>query len=71
MLEKLRADLAKDGVSLGLAELHTEVRRLLRSAGLLKSIGKDMLFEDVEEIEPALRRKPSPAKPSLRVRPPA
>ncbi|HPU16550.1 MAG TPA: STAS domain-containing protein, partial [Polymorphobacter sp.] len=57
MLEKLRTDLAARGVTLGFAELHTEVRRLLRAAGVLKNVGKDMLFDDIEEIEPALRRE--------------
>jgi SulP family sulfate permease len=57
MFGRLRTDLAACGVTLGFAELHTEVRRLLRAAGVLQSIGKDMLFDDIEEIEPALRRK--------------
>ena len=56
MLDRLHADLAARGITLGLAELHAEVRQLLRAAGVLDRIGKDMLFDDVEEVEPALRR---------------
>jgi SulP family sulfate permease len=54
MIDKLCGDLAKRGIKLGIAELNAEARHLLRAAGVLRHIGKKMIFEDVEEIEEAL-----------------
>jgi high affinity sulfate transporter 1 len=47
MFAELAETLAARGVRLGLAETNTEVRHLLRRAGVLDLIGAEMVFEDV------------------------
>jgi MFS superfamily sulfate permease-like transporter len=49
MLEEVRADLAARGVALGLAELHARVHGLLDRAGLLALVGRDMIFDDLDD----------------------
>jgi sulfate permease, SulP family len=49
MLEEVRVDLLKRGVSLCLAELHAEAKALLERAGLVDRIGSDLLFEDLDD----------------------
>ena len=49
MLEEVRADLQKRGVSLCLAELHAEAKALLERAGLVDRIGADLLFDDLDD----------------------
>jgi high affinity sulfate transporter 1 len=49
MLEEVRSDLARRGVRLGLAEVHTEVRGLLERAGLIAAIGPEMIFDDLDD----------------------
>ena len=49
MLEEIAADFAGRGISLGIAELHTEPKALLERAGLLQRIGPAMIFEDLED----------------------
>ena len=56
MLIDLNDELAGLGVRLGLAELHAEARRLLQAAGVLAALGSDMLFETMEDVEPAFDR---------------
>lgn len=48
-LEEVRLDLARRDISFGLANLHSQPRKLLRQAGLLASVGDEMLFERVED----------------------
>jgi len=48
-LEEVRLDLARRDISFGLANLHSQPRKLLRQAGLLANIGDEMLFERVED----------------------
>jgi hypothetical protein len=49
MLEEVRSDLAGRGVTLGLAELHADVRGLLDRAGLLAAVGPGMIFDDLDD----------------------
>lgn len=56
MLIDLADDLADMGIALGLAELHAETRRLLGAAGVLEALGPGMVFESMEDVEPALDR---------------
>jgi sulfate permease, SulP family len=50
MLEEVRADLAARGVRLGLAELHAEVAGLLARAGLLAAVGRELIFDDLDDV---------------------
>jgi len=49
MLDDIRGDLAADGITLGIAELHAEVKTMLERSGLLDRIGTQYVFEDVED----------------------
>lgn len=49
MLEEVRADLSARGVALGFAELHADVSGLLGRAGLLDAIGRDKIFDDLDD----------------------
>ena len=55
MLEEFRADLARRGISLGIAELHSPARALLERAGVLARIGPTMIFDDLEEVMLAIQ----------------
>jgi MFS superfamily sulfate permease-like transporter len=48
-LEEIRGELARRQIRFGLAKLHSQPRRLLGRAGLLASVGADMLFESTED----------------------
>ena len=63
MLEELHADLDRRGVRLGLAELHFEARDLLVRAGVITSIGPEMVFEDLEDALRAFRALPKEETP--------
>lgn len=56
MLDDVRRVLAERGIAFGLAELHIEPMQLLKRAGLLQKIGREMIFDDVEEVVPAFER---------------
>jgi sulfate permease, SulP family len=56
MLLTLCEDFAKRGISLGFADLHADVRHLLRAAGVFGCTGEAMVFESLTEVEPALAR---------------
>ncbi|TPE52671.1 SulP family inorganic anion transporter [Amaricoccus solimangrovi] len=58
MLEEVRADLARRGVRLGLAEVHAEVRALLERAGFLDALGTGMIFDDLDDALRALEAAP-------------
>jgi len=49
MLDDIRADLAADGMTLGIAELHAEVKTMLERSGVIERIGPQYVFEDVED----------------------
>ncbi|WP_425475947.1 SulP family inorganic anion transporter [Mesorhizobium yinganensis] len=49
MLGDFAADLAKRGIAVGLAELHADARALLGRAGVLASIGPEMIFDDLDD----------------------
>ncbi len=52
-LRALHADLAEDGVRLGLARVKHDLREPLRRAGLIQVIGEDMLFPTLPVAEQA------------------
>ncbi|MFK8250075.1 SulP family inorganic anion transporter [Ancylobacter terrae] len=56
MLEAFRADLARRGIALGIAELHADPGEILARAGLLERIGRGMIFEDLEDAATAFAR---------------
>ena len=56
MLEEVHGALAKQGILLGMAGLHYEPRLILERAGVLDTIGWDMIFDDHEEVIPAFER---------------
>ncbi|HEV7309208.1 SulP family inorganic anion transporter [Ensifer sp.] len=49
MLAELHDELKDRGIALGLAELHTDARALLDRAGTADRIGKEMIFEGMED----------------------
>ncbi|WP_374310060.1 SulP family inorganic anion transporter [Methylocella sp.] len=49
MLHEARDELEARGVALGFAELHADVYSLLDRAGLIAAIGRDMIFEDLDD----------------------
>ena len=49
MLDDVREDLAVDGMTLGIAELHAEVKTILERSGVMERIGRQYVFEDVED----------------------
>jgi SulP family sulfate permease len=49
MLEEFRQDLAKRGVALAIAELHSDARDVLQRAGLVDAVTPRMIFDDVED----------------------
>ncbi|WP_395667219.1 SulP family inorganic anion transporter [Methylocella sp.] len=57
MLHEARAELAGRGVALGLAELHANVHSLLDRAGVIAAIGRDMIFEDLDDALRAFETK--------------
>jgi SulP family sulfate permease len=56
MLEDFRADLAKRGVGLVIAEMHTEARQLLDRAGVIDAVGQSRVFEDLADAVNALEQ---------------
>jgi SulP family sulfate permease len=57
MLDQIRSQLSERGVTLGFAELHKEPMGILERAGLLNKIGRDMIFEDLEDVMTAFERR--------------
>lgn len=49
MFEDLRGELAARGIRLGFAELHADVAGLLDRAGLIDALGREMIFDDLED----------------------
>jgi hypothetical protein len=56
-LEEVRANLAERGIALGLAELHADAQGLLDRAGLLSAMGRDRIFEDLDDALRAFETK--------------
>ncbi|GGF69839.1 sulfate transporter [Azorhizobium oxalatiphilum] len=57
MLKEVHASFAKAGIAFGIAELHHEPMTILKRAGVLDEIGRDMLFDDLEEVLPAFLKR--------------
>lgn len=57
MLGELQSDLKNRGVTLGLAELHTDARALLERSGVVEKIGPGMIFEGMEDALDAYETK--------------
>lgn len=49
MFDEVRAELAARGIRLGFAELHADVAGLLDRAGLIDALGREMIFDDLED----------------------
>ena len=58
MLDEVRAELAAQGIALGLAELHADARALLDRAGVIARIGPEMIFDDLEDALRAFEARP-------------
>ena len=58
MLDEVRAELAEQGISLGLAEVHAEARAMLDRAGVTGRIGPAMIFDDLEDALRAFEARP-------------
>jgi SulP family sulfate permease len=52
----INADLSQKGIKFGLADMHSESLALLASAGVIESIGQDMVFNNLEEMLEAFRK---------------
>jgi MFS superfamily sulfate permease-like transporter len=61
MLDDVRGELGRQKIRFGLANLHSQLRKLLRQAGLLASIGPEMLFERIEDAASACEKPESSA----------
>ncbi len=57
MLGELQDDLKSRGITLGLAELHTDARALLERSGVVEKIGPGMIFEGMEDALDAYEAK--------------
>ncbi|NUS68284.1 MAG: SulP family inorganic anion transporter [Ensifer adhaerens] len=57
MLGELQGDLKNRGITLGLAELHTDARALLERSGVAEKIGPGMIFEGMEDALDAYETK--------------
>jgi MFS superfamily sulfate permease-like transporter len=62
MIEDVRAELKQRGLLLGLAELHAEVREMLDRAGVLGRIGREMIFDSLEDVQVAFIQTTSPSE---------
>jgi SulP family sulfate permease len=49
-LIEINADLSKRGIKFGVAEIHSESLALLAAAGVIKVIGQNMVFANLEEM---------------------
>jgi hypothetical protein len=56
-LEEVRADLAERGIAPGLAEPHADAQGLQARAGLPSAMGRDRIFEDLEDALRAFETK--------------
>ncbi|RUM95775.1 SulP family inorganic anion transporter [Pseudaminobacter arsenicus] len=68
MLTDFHAELGRQGIALGLAELHAEARALLERAGVLERIGSAMVFDSLEDAQRAFELKQSTADTDDRIR---
>ncbi len=58
MLDDVLAEIELRGIRFGVANLHSQPRKLLRQSGLLASIGADMLFERIDDAAAAFEITP-------------
>jgi len=49
MLDGVQTFLAARGIAFGIAELHNEPRQILERSGTLDHIGRDLVFDDLED----------------------
>ncbi|MDW6021025.1 SulP family inorganic anion transporter [Mesorhizobium sp. BAC0120] len=56
MLEEMHGELANRGISLGVADLHAEVREILTRSGVIGQIGAAMVFDNLEDADNAFKR---------------
>ncbi|MNY37714.1 putative sulfate transporter [compost metagenome] len=63
MLEGVRDNLARRGLTLVLAELHGEVRELLERAGVLRQVGTVFVFDDLDDALRAFEEEQSRIAP--------
>ena len=49
MLDEVGDELKKRGITLGLAELHSDARAMLDRAGVIEKIGPTMVFAGIED----------------------
>ncbi|MFO1146874.1 MAG: SulP family inorganic anion transporter [Alsobacter sp.] len=65
MLGDVREDLARRGVALAFAELHSDAREVLQRAGLVDAVTPQMIFDDVEDgLQTFLARFPERSDPA-------
>jgi SulP family sulfate permease len=57
VLDEIREELSQRQIRLGLANLHSQPRRLLGRAGLLASVGPEMVFERAEDAALSFERQ--------------
>jgi sulfate permease, SulP family len=55
MLDDLQTTFSERGLHFGIAELHQEPKEIFTRAGVIDKIGRDMIFEDLEEAVAAFR----------------
>jgi sulfate permease, SulP family len=58
-LEDVRAELERQGIRFGIADLHTLPRIMMDRSGLSRRIGADMLFDTAEQAAAAFLDRPS------------
>jgi sulfate permease, SulP family len=56
MLEEVYGELASRGISLGLADVHAEVREILTRSGVIERIGPALVFDNLEDADNAFKR---------------
>jgi sulfate permease, SulP family len=60
-LEKVRAELAENGVSFGIADLNSRARRFIDQSGMADCIGTGMIFASAEAAVAAFEALPKPS----------
>lgn len=64
-IDDLRSELNRRNIRFGIANLHSQPRKLLRNAGVLAGIGPQMVFERIEDAVTAFQREEAPPKTVL------
>jgi MFS superfamily sulfate permease-like transporter len=63
MLEEVYGKLTSRGISLGLADVHAEVREILTRSGVIERIGPAMVFDNLEDADTAFKRSSTAVEP--------